>query len=179
MKHSQDNSPPTGQRPWILTRLSGSLISAMMLVTFNASASLDVIVSDYQVDFDIGIVNDGAVLTVSGDDYVWRHSFTAGELVSLSVYDSDGSTLADGVNHWQLEVIPDTDVAANLAIASTLENQGEGEAIPWPAQTGAVAIANGAFVSPDVSEPGESGNVDQQSTQVFGDGDAEQEDSDD
>ena len=179
MKHSLLSLLRGTQRSRFLPGISGSLIALMMLLATRATASVDVVVSEYQVDFTVGINNNGVVLTVSGDDFVWRHDFGPGDPVALSIYESDGSTLPDGVYHWQLEVLPDPDVAANLAIASTLNNQGEGDAISWPTQSGAVAIAGGTFVSPAVAEPGEAGNTDQQSSQVFGDDDVEQEDSDD
>ncbi|NLG27636.1 MAG: tail fiber domain-containing protein, partial [Chloroflexi bacterium] len=94
---------------------------------------------------------DGLVLTVRGpDDYYWQRTFGAGEPAVFDARDDAGNPLPDGQYVYELRI-----VLSKPADGTDPESPSRGlDSQASEAQSGAVAVHDGALLSPDLEEGG-------------------------
>jgi len=121
-------------------------------------------VSSVGIEWQPNVSYEKLVLTVSGPGgVVLRRELPAGTAPSFGVFGDDGKPLPDGAYTYELVASPVLDRATRRAMAHARETgddatltklQADGKLPSTPLrQSGAFAIKDGTFVSPDLREP--------------------------
>jgi hypothetical protein len=96
------------------------------------------------------VENAGLVLTVTGPEgFYWQQQFAAGASAVFKAVDALGNPLPDGQYIFELRII-----AAQTAATTDQTKRGLTSADGAEAQSGSLAVADGALVSPNESEGG-------------------------
>ncbi|MGA7614684.1 MAG: hypothetical protein WBX15_05820 [Thermoanaerobaculia bacterium] len=145
-----------------------SLVSATMVAAAFAGDNQNesiahMRVSPTQVEWQPTGNNDGVVLTVSGPEGVFSKDFPSGSNPVFQLPDGN----ADGTYFYELTAVPRIPPGVKQALANAHAKGDEAEAhrlavlygLTEPRmQSGAFSVLGGTILSPDVQEPGASGN---------------------